>query len=84
MILNNYGPNTNIGSINVEMDYKKTLGEIYPVIHTLQMKIYQETHVYLILGFMALIIVQKLLKKFGVFSRILRKMNCIVLDVMEW
>lgn len=50
LILNNYGPNTNIGSINVEMDYKKTLGEIYPVIHTLQMKIYQETHVYLIFG----------------------------------
>ena len=30
LILNNYGPNTNIGSINVEMDYKKTIGEIYP------------------------------------------------------
>ena len=50
MILNNYGPNTNIGSINVEMDYKKTIGEIYPEIHKLQMKIYQETHVYLIFG----------------------------------
>lgn len=50
LILNNYGPNTNIGSINVEMDYKKTIGEIYPEIHKLQMKIYQETHVYLIFG----------------------------------
>ena len=49
LILNNYGPNTNIGSINVEMDYKKTVGEIYPEIHKLQMKIYQ-THVYLIFG----------------------------------
>ena len=32
------------------MDYKKTIGEIYPEIHKLQMKIYQETHVYLIFG----------------------------------
>ena len=50
LILNNYGPNTNIGSINVEMDYKKTVGEIYPEIHRLQMKIYQETHIYLVFG----------------------------------
>lgn len=50
LILNNYGPNTNIGSINVEIDYKKTVGEIYPELHRLQMKIYQETHVYLVFG----------------------------------
>lgn len=50
LILNNYGPNTNIGSINVEIDYKKTVGEIYPELHRLQMMIYQETHIYLVFG----------------------------------
>ncbi|HCW53278.1 MAG TPA: cation transporter [Clostridium sp.] len=50
LILNNYGPNTNLGSINVEIDYRKTVGEIYPEFHRLQMMIYQETHVYIVLG----------------------------------
>lgn len=50
LILNNYGPNINLGSINVEIDYKKTVGEIYPELHRLQMRIYQETHAYLVFG----------------------------------
>lgn len=50
LILNNYGPNINLGSINVEIDYKKTVGEIYPELHRLQMKIYKETHAYLVFG----------------------------------
>lgn len=50
LILNNYGPNKNFGSINIEIDYKRTVGEISPEIHRLQMQVYKETHVYIVFG----------------------------------
>ncbi|NME84191.1 cation diffusion facilitator family transporter [Clostridium sp. SM-530-WT-3G] len=50
LILNNYGPNTYLGSINVEIDYKNTVGEVSQELHRLQMLVYKETHIYLVFG----------------------------------
>ena len=53
MILHNYGPNTWSGSVNVEVDHAKTVGEIYQVIHKLQLKIMHEYKVVMVCGIYA-------------------------------
>ena len=53
MILHNYGPNTWSGSVNVEVDHAKTVGEIYQVIHKLQLKIMHEYKVVMVFGIYA-------------------------------
>lgn len=53
LILNNYGPDSYIGSINVEIDHEKTVGEMYPILHRLQDRIDEKYHVYIVFGFYA-------------------------------
>jgi cation diffusion facilitator family transporter len=53
LILHNYGPDTNTGSINLEIDHTITIGEIYPVLHRLQTMIYQKYHAYIVFGLYA-------------------------------
>lgn len=53
LIINNYGPNSNIGSVNVEIDHEFLVGDIYPVLHGLQADIYRRFHIYLVFGIYA-------------------------------
>jgi len=53
MALHNYGPNAYTGSVNIEIDHKRTLGEIYEVIHALQLRIMHEYHVTMVFGMYA-------------------------------
>ena len=53
MILHNYGPDTYTGSVNVEIDHKKTVGEIYDFLHALQLKIMYEYNVTMVFGIYA-------------------------------
>ena len=39
MMLHNYGPDAWSGSVNVEIDHNKTVGEIYSFLHELQLDI---------------------------------------------
>lgn len=51
LIIHNYGPVYNLGSINIELDHETQVGEIYPTIHKLQIDIYNKFNVYLTFGF---------------------------------
>ncbi len=42
MMLHNYGPGAWSGSVNIEIDHRKNIGEIYGEIHRLQLEIMQE------------------------------------------
>ncbi len=53
MMLHNYGPDAWSGSVNVEIDHKKTVGEIYQVLHELQLRIMHEYHVTMVFGIYA-------------------------------
>ncbi|MBQ6543869.1 MAG: cation transporter [Clostridia bacterium] len=53
LILNDYGPEYHIGIVHVEIDHKKTLGDVYPMLHRLQGEIYSECNVLLTFGFYA-------------------------------
>lgn len=53
MRLHNYGPNAWSGSVNVEIDHKKTVGEVYELLHELQLKIMHEMKVTLVFGIYA-------------------------------
>lgn len=53
MILHNYGPDTWSGSVNVELDYKMTAGEIFQILHALQLKIMYEHSVLMVFGIYA-------------------------------
>ncbi len=50
MILHNYGPERHIGSVNLEIDHDKTISEVYPILHQLQIQIYQATKTYVVFG----------------------------------
>ncbi|MCQ2508521.1 MAG: cation diffusion facilitator family transporter [Dorea sp.] len=50
MMLHNYGPEAWSGSVNVEMDHKMTVGEIYNILHALQLRIMHEYHVVMVFG----------------------------------
>ena len=54
LILNTYGPSTIIGTINVDIDHDKTVGEIYPIFHHLQLKIYEKLKIFLVIGVYAI------------------------------
>ena len=47
MMLHNYGPDAYSGSVNIEVDHEKTIGEVYAVIHALQLKIMTSTAIWL-------------------------------------
>ncbi|MCD8018890.1 MAG: cation diffusion facilitator family transporter [Clostridiales bacterium] len=53
LMLHNYGPNAYSGSVNVEVDHKKTIGEIYEILHDLQLRIMYEQHVTMVFGIYA-------------------------------
>ncbi len=53
MMLHNYGPDTWSGSVNIEIDHKKTVGEIYQFIHALQLRIMHEYGVVMVFGLYA-------------------------------
>lgn len=53
MMLHNYGPNAWSGSVNLEIDHEKTVGEIYQILHALQLKIMHEYHVTMVFGIYA-------------------------------
>jgi len=53
LILHNYGPDVNTGSINLEINHTVTVGELYPALHRLQTRIYTKYHAYLVFGIYA-------------------------------
>ncbi len=53
MMLHNYGPDAWSGSINVEIDHKESVGELYQRIHQLQLRIMYEYHVVMVFGIYA-------------------------------
>ncbi len=50
MILHNYGPDSYSGSVNVELDCSKSVGEIYQTLHKLQLRIMHEYNVVMVFG----------------------------------
>lgn len=53
MMLHCYGPDRYSGSVNVEMDHEKTVGEVYSILHALQLKIMHEEKVTMVFGIYA-------------------------------
>lgn len=53
LVLNDYGPDYYTGSMNVEIEDNRSIGEMYPVLHELQTQIYERFRVYLVFGFYA-------------------------------
>ena len=51
LILNDYGPDFYTGSINVEIEDNRSIGEMYPILHEAQTKIYNKYNVFLVFGF---------------------------------
>lgn len=54
LILHNYGPGRYHGSLNVEIDHKKTVGEVYKHIHDLQLRIMHQYNVVMVFGIYAI------------------------------
>ena len=53
LMLHNYGPDSYSGSINIEVDHEKTIGEMYAIIHALQLRIMHEYNIVLVFGMYA-------------------------------
>ena len=53
MMLHNYGPDAYSGSVNIEIDHEKTVGEIYQFLHALQLRIMHEYNVTMVFGIYA-------------------------------
>lgn len=53
MMLHNYGPDQYSGSINLEIDHEKTIGEIYEIIHALQLRIMHQYGIVMVFGMYA-------------------------------
>lgn len=53
MMLHNYGPDQYSGSVNIEIDHEKSVGEIYEKIHKLQVDIMHEDKVTMVFGIYA-------------------------------
>lgn len=54
MRLHNYGPNSYTGSVNLEIDHQKTIGEVYEIIHALQLEIMYKYNVTMVFGMYAI------------------------------
>lgn len=50
MMLHNYGPETWSGSVNLEIDHKKSVGEVYQYLHELQLRLMCEYSVTMVFG----------------------------------
>ena len=53
LMLHNYGPEKYSGSINIEIDHSKTIGDIYNIIHELQLHIMHDYNVTMVFGMYA-------------------------------
>lgn len=53
LMLHNYGPEAWSGSVNLEIDHKKTVGEIYSFLHRLQLHIMHDYNVTMVFGIYA-------------------------------
>lgn len=53
MMLHNYGPDAYSGSVNVEVDHEKSVGEVYAALHALQLKIMHEKNIVMVFGIYA-------------------------------
>lgn len=53
MMLHDYGPDRYSGSVNIEIDHKRNIGEVYEEIHKLQLRIMEEYHVTMVFGIYA-------------------------------
>ena len=53
MMLHDYGPDRYSGSVNIEIDHKRSIGEVYEEIHKLQLRIKEEYHVTMVFGIYA-------------------------------
>ena len=53
MMLHDYGPDRYSGSVNIEIDHKRQIGEVYEEIHKLQLRIMEEYHVTMVFGIYA-------------------------------
>ncbi len=53
MMLHNYGPDAYSGSVNIEIDHEKTVGEVYEILHALQLRIMHEYDVTMVFGIYA-------------------------------
>ena len=53
MMLHNYGPDAYSGSVNVEIEHSKTVGEVYAALHELQLRIMHEKHITMVFGIYA-------------------------------
>ncbi len=53
MMLHNYGPEEYSGSVNIEIDHNRTVGEVYAIIHDLQLRIMHEHNVTMVFGIYA-------------------------------
>lgn len=53
MMLHNYGPDAFSGSVNIEIDHKKTVEEVYASIHEMQLRLMHQYHVTMVFGIYA-------------------------------
>jgi len=53
MMLHNYGPDAYSGSVNIEIDHSRTVGEIYQFVHALRLRILHTYHVTMVFGIYA-------------------------------
>ena len=73
MMLHNYGPDSWSGSVNVEIDHNKTVGEIYKFLHELQLDIMHELNVTMVFGVYAVDNDhEEMIKLRAVISRVVR------------
>lgn len=73
MMLHNYGPEAYSGSVNIEIDHDKTVGEVYQFIHELQLRIMHEYNVTMVFGIYAVdndqADIKELRRNIGQFTR---------------
>lgn len=87
LILNDYGPDFYTGSINVEIEDERSIGEMYPILHEAQTKIYNKYNVFLVFGFYSVdvdderyIKIKSLLKNYKENERHIINYHGIVID----
>ena len=87
LILNDYVPDFYTGSINVEIEDDRSIGEMYPILHEAQTKIYNKYNVFLVFGFYSVdvdderyIKIKSLLKNYKENERHIINYHGIVID----
>ena len=87
LILNDYGPDFYTGSINVEIEDDRSIGEMYPILHEAQTKIYNKYNVFLVFGFYSVDVdddryvkIKSLLKNYKEGERHIINYHGIVID----